>query len=364
MTTKTVQRIALTMIPDVGDVIAKKLLAYCGSVEAVFAEKQNSLKKIPQVGEKLAKIIASANVMKEAEEEARKIEKLRIRPLFFLDPDFPRRLKHADDGPILIYTLGAMDLNASKVISIVGTRKATAQGKDFTEKLLDGLKHLDILVVSGLAYGIDIAAHRAALKFGMQTVAGLAHGLDRIYPDLHRNTAKEMLERGGLVTDFRLGTKPDRHNFPARNRIVAGLSDATIVVESSEKGGSLITADIANSYHRDVFAVPGRPADERSIGCNQLISRNKAALLNSAEDLIRMMNWDISEKPRPTQAKLLVDLTEQQEKLVALLRVGDCRVDEIATKAQIPMSLVASELLTLEFEGVVRTLPGKVYTLT
>lgn len=363
MTDKTIQRIALTMIPDVGDVIAKKLVAYCGGVEAVFSEKQSALKKIPQIGEKLAQAIAKANVMREAEEECRKIEKLGIRPLFFLDDDFPARLKHADDGPVLIYTLGNMNLNAEKAISIVGTRKATAHGKAFTEKLLDGLKHLDLLVVSGLAYGIDIEAHRNSVKKGLQTVAGLAHGLDRIYPDVHRNTAKEMLKNGGLVTDFRLGTKPDRHNFPARNRVVAGLSDATIVVESSEKGGSLITADIASSYHRDVFAVPGRPSDERSVGCNQLINRNKAALLNSADDLIRMMNWDVVAKPKAAQAKLLIELTADQEKLVGLLREGDCRVDEISLKAEMPMSAVASELLQLEFEGVVRSLPGKVYTL-
>jgi len=358
-------QIALMLIPGVGDVLGKKLVSLCGSAEAVFREPRKYLKKIPRVGEDIANAINNREILHRAESEVAFIEKYRIRTLFFQDPSYPYRLKQCSDSPMLIFYKGTADLNASRVISIVGTRSATDYGKIITRKLVEGLAPQQILVVSGLAYGIDGNAHRAALDCGLNTIGVLGHGLDRIYPDVHKNLAEKMISQGGLVTEFLSRTQPDRENFPKRNRIIAGLSDAVIVVEAAEKGGALITADIANSYNRDVFAVPGRIGDPFSEGTNFLVRTNRAALIQKHEDIEYLLGWKRgAEKRSAGQRKIFIELTREEERIVALLTAdGQIGIDEISLRAELTMSKVSVALLNLEFEGIVKCLPGKEYIL-
>lgn len=358
-------KIALTLIPDIGHVLAKRLLSYCGSAEAVFKEKRPSLEKIPGIGSFSAKAVLGHDVFERAEEEIKFIEKSDIQPIFYLDPNYPKRLTHCEDSPILLYFKGKANLNSEKTISIVGTREATDYGKELCEKLVADLAAHNIMVVSGLAYGIDICAHKAAIDNNLSTICVLAHGLDKIYPGVHASTAQKMLENGGWLTDFPSKTIPDRENFPSRNRIVAGISDATIVIESKVGGGSLITADIANSYSRDVFAFPGKIGDECSVGCNNLIKQNKAALIQSAADVIYIMGWEQTKNVKaPQQKQLFVELKPEEEIVVNVLKEKDSiNIDDLCLVCKLPMSKVSSLLLTLEFSGIVRSLPGKMYRL-
>ena len=362
---QTLYLIALSRIPGIGDARVKKLVAYCGGAKEVFARPKSSLEKIPNIGRAVANAVKSTKVLKQAEQEIEFAKKHGIAAISFLDDDYPQRLKHCVDSPTVLYCKGNGSINPPKALSIVGTRNATQQGKALTEQIVQELSNLDITIVSGLAYGIDIAAHRACLKHNVPTIGCLAHGLDRIYPKVHTNTAKEMLELGALITDFPIGTNPDRENFPKRNRIVAGMTDATIVVEAGIKGGALITAELANGYDRDVFAVPGRVSDQYSAGCHKLIMNHKAALITSGKDVLKALGWDEEKgKSKPqNQIKLLVDLTEEQEKVVSVLREQNHTIDRLTVLSGYPMSKVASILLELEFEGVVSNLPGKVYKL-
>jgi DNA processing protein len=360
-------QIALTLLPGIGDVNARKLVAYTGSPEAVFSEKKASLLKIPGMGQITAELIQSnRTVVDRAAREIEFISKYGIRTSFFTEKSYPERLKHCTDSPVLIYYLGNMEFNSPYVISVVGTRRASEYGKDICRKLIAGLKELGVLVISGLAYGIDTCAHKSALDEGMKTVGVLAHGLDRIYPPLNFNLSQRMLEQGGLVTEFMSETNPDRENFPKRNRIIAGLADATIVIEAGARGGALITADIANSYNRDVFAVPGRLSDPMSEGCNHLIKTNRAALVQSAADILYIMGWDKKAlKKEPVQRKLFVQLQPDEEAVVKLLEeTGECSMDKICFSTGIQTSKVAAALLNLEFEGIVKSLPGKIYRLS
>lgn len=292
------------------------------------------------------------------------MEKNNIKPLFYLDKEYPKRLLHCEDSPVLLYCKGNANLNAEKIISIVGTREATNYGKDLTDTLIRDLAPYNTTIVSGLAYGIDIHAHKAALENNLPTVCALAHGLDKIYPGIHKSTAEKIIENGAWLSDFTSNTIPNRENFPRRNRIVAGIADATIVIESKENGGSLITADIANSYNRDVFAFPGRVNDEHSMGCNNLIKQNKAALVQSAQGIIHLMGWEQTEKPKHIQKQLFVELSADEEQLVNILKNKDSvNVDDICLLSKMPMSKVSGMLLTLEFSGIVKSLPGKMYRL-
>ncbi len=361
-----VYQIALTLLPGVGDITAKKLVSYCGSVEAVFTEKYHRLLKIPGIGELTAKSIASQNVFTRAEEEIAFIEKYKIQPLFYLEPEYPRRLKNCTDSPIMLYYKGNTNLNTAHILSIVGTRRATNYGKDFTEQLIKALASYNVLILSGLAFGVDTCAHRAALDNGLPTVGVLGHGLDRIYPVQNRNLAGRMVENGGLLTDFPSQTNPDRENFPKRNRIIAGGADATLVIETGLRGGSLITADIANSYNKDVFALPGRADDEHSKGCNWLIKTNRAALCDSAEELINLMGWNIEPKGSKgkKQRELFIQLTPEEELIVETLKAtGDMPVDLLSEATSLPASKLAVAVLNLEFEGILKCMPGKVYKL-
>lgn len=358
-------RIALSMVPNIGPVLARKLVAHCGSASAVFNEKKKLLERIPGIGASSAQAVVNSDVFARAEEEQKFMEKNGIRALYFLDDDYPRRLKHCYDAPVLLYHLGNTAFNNPRVVAIVGTRQMTPYGEQLCEKLVQELAALDVLVVSGLAYGVDSCAHKTALAAGLQTTGVLAHGLDNLYPQQNRPIAKKMLQQGGLLTEYPSNTNPDRENFPARNRIVAGMADAVVVIESGVEGGSLITTEYAVNYNRDVFAFPGRVGDERSAGCNRLIRSNKAALIESAEDLARMMGWETeAHKTLSPQPALPVHLNSEEEKIVDSMRdQGNVYIDEICSVSGLTMSRVASLLLTLEFSGVVKALPGKMYRL-
>lgn len=358
-------KIALSLIPTIGDIRAKRLVAYCGSVEAIFKEKKSNLEKIPGIGSIYADAVLNHSLFDRAEEEIKFIEENNITPVFYLDKDYPKRLTHCEDSPILLYFKGNADLNAEKTISIVGTRDATEYGKSICEKLIADLAIHNVTIVSGLAYGIDICAHRAALENNLSTICVLAHGLDKIYPAIHKSTAQKMLENGGWLSDFTSKNIPDRENFPRRNRIVAGISDATIVIESKKEGGSLITATIANSYNRDVFAFPGRVDDVCSEGCNSLIKQNKAALIQSAADIVYIMGWEQTKISKaPIQKKLFVELKPEEEILVNVLKEKkSVTIDDLCFATNMPMSKVSAFLLSLEFSGIVKSLPGKMYRL-
>lgn len=359
-------KIALSMIPGIGNVTARNLIAYIGSVEGIFREKEKNLIKIPGVGEINARKVISQNVIQQAKREVDFILKNRIQTFFYLDENYPSRLKNCSDAPIILYFKGNVNLNERKIISVVGTRNATQYGKELCDELIQSFaqKNYPLVVVSGLAYGIDVQVHKACLKYEIPTVGVFAHGLDTIYPALHAPVAAKMLDKGGLLSDFASNTQIDRQNFLRRNRIIAGLADATIVVESADKGGALVTADIANSYNRDVFAFPGRSTDPFSRGCNNLIKMNKAVLVENQADIEKAMNWDTnSTAPKVIQTSLFVTLEPDEQKLFDLLKGGDCFIDEITIESQLPMSRVSSLLLNLEFKGLVTSLPGKMYRL-
>src|SRR6188508_3275083 len=313
MNSELLYQLALTEIPNIGCVHAKILAQQFGSAENIFKAKQHFLEKIEGIGEIRARAIKAFNNFSNAEEEIKFIEKYKIKPLFLTDKDYPQRLLNCYDSPTLLFYKGHADLNASKVVAIIGTRNHTEYGKQQTEKLVKDLSSQDILVVSGMAFGIDAIAHKTAYKNNLATVGVLGHGLDQIYPSDHTNLAKDMLrQNGGLLTEFRSNTKPDKHNFPTRNRIVAGMSDATVVIETGEKGGSMITAELANGYNKDVFAFPGKVTDNKSAGCNYLIKTNKAMLLTDAQELIEIMGWEEktkSEKEKKRQRELFIELT-------------------------------------------------------
>jgi DNA processing protein len=359
-------KIAISLIPGIGSVTARNLIAYVGSVEGVFQEKEKNLMKIPGVGEVNAQRVVRQDVLERAKREVDFIEKNKIQTFFYLDENYPTRLKSCSDAPIILFYKGNANLNERRIISVVGTRNATNYGKEICDELIRNFseKSYRVLVVSGLAYGIDVQAHKACLKYNIPTVGVFAHGLDNIYPQLHAPVAAKMLGNGGLLSDFISETKIDRQNFLRRNRIIAGLADATIIVESAEKGGALVTADIANSYNRDVFAFPGRSSDVYSRGCNKIIKLNEATLVENQADIEKAMNWDVKiSTAKAFQTSLFVELSPDEQKLVDLLKGGDRFVDEITIETKLPMSKVSALLLGLEFKGLITSLPGKMYRL-
>ncbi|MDH6356347.1 DNA-processing protein DprA [Parabacteroides sp. PF5-9] len=362
-----IYQIGLTMIDGVGDILARHLLEALGDAETIFTEKKRLLEKVPGIGGVLSAQIKRPEVLQKAEKELDFIVENQIQTYFLTDENYPHRLKECADAPVLFYYKGNGSLSGSRIISIVGTRNATDYGRELTDKLVDELSVLlpDTLIVSGLAYGIDISAHRAALKYGLPTVGVLAHGLDRIYPQTHRSTAVEMLQQGGLLTDFPSATNPDKQNFVKRNRIVAGLADATVVVQSAEKGGSLITADMAFSYGRDVFAFPGRVNDTSSAGCNNLIRKNKAALITHATDLIEAMSWDIEKtQESPLQTQLFFPANSTEEKIITLLQQEEeLHINQLALALELPVSQLSLTLFEMEINHLLKTRPGNMYRL-
>jgi DNA processing protein len=369
MNEQLLYQIGLTMVNGIGDVLGRQLLQKLGDAKAIFAEKPYVLEKIPGIGQTLAGEIKRPDVLKRAEKELSFVEQNHIACYFFSDDDYPTRLRECRDAPLLVYFKGKCDLNCLRIISVVGTRKPTDYGRSLTEKLVGDLAALfpDTLIVSGLAYGIDILSHQSALKYQLPTVAILAHGLDRIYPIVHRPIAVEMLENGGLLTDFPSGTTPDKPNFVRRNRIIAGLSDATVVVESAEKGGSLITAEMAFSYDRDVFAFPGRTTDPHSQGCNRMIRRNAAALITCAADLVSSLCWDVSpvkKKTSPVQAELFFSEDEDCNRALALLREKkEIHINQLAVELDMPVHKLSGILFELEMNEQVKAIPGSMYKL-
>jgi DNA processing protein len=366
MDDKLLYKIGLSIIPGIGGILARNLVSYIGTVEGVFSESLKSLQKIPGIGEVNAHRIKDKNVLLKAEKELQFVTKHEIEILFYTDKNFPRRLKTCVDAPVILYKRGNLNLNEQRIVSIVGTRNASNYGKQVCEELIQKLaeRNYKTLIVSGLAYGIDIQAHKSALKYNLPTAGVIAHGLDKMYPTLHAETAKKMLDDGGLVTDFPSGTKIDPSNFIRRNRIIAGLADATIVVESAAKGGALITAEIASSYNRDVFAFPGRAGDPFSKGCNQLIRNSGANLIEGIDDLEFFMGWEQSTKKTVVQPGLFIELTGDEEKIANLLREnGELFIDQISSELSLPVSRVSAMLLSLEFKNVIIAMPGKMYKL-
>lgn len=357
-------QVALTRVPQIGDVHAKALIGIYGDAVSVFKAPKKQLENIDGIGTVRAAAIKGFRDFENCEEEIAFIEKYKIQPVFVNDPSYPKRLLNCYDSPVLLYYRGNADLNAEKIISIVGTRSHSEYGKQVCETLVEELKEENILVVSGLAFGIDTIAHKTALKNDLPTVAVLAHGLDRIYPHQNKALAKQITGQGGLLTDFASGTNPDKQNFPKRNRIVAGICDALVVIESGKKGGSLITAELANSYNKDVFAIPGRTTDSKSEGCNYLVQNNKASLVTNAADLMKMMNWHITPKNTKQQKELFIELSRDEKKLVDLLQNREnCHIDELFLNAGISSSSMAAALLTLEMQGIIVSLPGKIYRM-
>ena len=357
-------QIALTLVPNIGDVRAKALLAQFDTAEAIFKTPKQQLEKIEGIGTVAANAIKNFADFKICEDEILFIEKNKITPIFITSHNYPKRLLSCYDSPTMLYYKGSADLNCAKIVAIVGTRSNSDYGKMVCEKLVADLAVQNVLILSGLAFGIDTIGHKAALKNNLQTIGVLAHGLDKIYPAANKGIATDMILQGGLLTDFMSGTNPDKQNFPRRNRIVAGLCDALLVIESSAKGGSMITAELANSYNKDVFAIPGKISDSRSEGCNHLIRNNKAILITSAANLIDSMNWDSTPKKPKQQRELFIELTPHEKIVMDILAlVNEMQIDELNFKTGLSSSSVAQALLMLEMQGLITSLPGKVYKL-
>ena len=369
---ETLYAVALTRINYFNVATSLQLYRKLGSATNIMEHRHDIRAVLPDATPRLIKALKDiSDAMRRAEKELEFDENHRIKPLVFNDDDYPQRLRECEDAPLVVYYRGTADLNKQRIISVVGTRHCTVYGQEIISKFISQLKELcpDVLVVSGLAYGVDIQAHRNALKNGFETVGVLAHGLDYLYPTAHRDTATEMLKQGGLLTEFMTSTNADKINFVRRNRIIAGTADATIVVESAAHGGGLITADIANSYGREVFAFPGNIGMPYSEGCNNLIRDNKAALITSAEDFVKTMGWEQDAKLNKAREKgierqMFPELTDDETRIVNTLQhTNDLQANIISVKCGLPISTVASTLFNLELKGIVRLYAGGVYHL-
>jgi DNA processing protein len=357
--------LALHFIPGVGDHLIRQLVSYCGTAEKVFKTPKGKLLKIPGIGGVTAESIRTGKPFAAAEKEIKRAEKENVQLIFFTDQNYPSRLKQINDAPSLLYAKGNVEFENPKTIGIVGTRQATAYGKECVETLVKNLVSHNPLIISGLAYGIDIHAHKHAVKNNLATIGVMGSGMDVIYPASHKDTAGKMMEHGGLLTEHPFGTQPDAHNFPARNRIVAALSDAVIIIEAAEKGGALITAEIANSYNKDVFAFPGNIGQSHSAGCNNLIKANKAHLITTVKDLEYIMNWNINVTPVKKEIFSLENYEPNEQAVLKILLENNKQlmIDDLSWRSNIPVSQLASILLGLEFKGTIRSLPGKLYKL-
>lgn len=356
--------LALHFVPGIGDILFKQLISHCGSAQEVFRQSRSKLLRIPGIGEATAESIRNGKPLHLAEHEFRKAEKAAVQVLFYTDQAYPHRLKTIEDAPVVLYVKGNTNFNALRTVGIVGTRNATSYGKACVEELINGLVPHQAVVISGLAYGIDIHAHKEALKAGLRTVGVLGSGIDVIYPSAHDETAQRMVNQGALVTENPFGTKPDAHNFPQRNRIIAGLCDALVVVEARDKGGALITAELSNSYNRDVFAIPGNIHSPCSVGCNRLIRNNKANLLTSIKDLEYIMNWSQEQLNAAAQLSLdLGDLAGEELRVLNIMRdkKRSLSMDELGYITSLAPGTLSSLLLSLEFKNRIRALPGKMY---
>ncbi|MEO6932231.1 MAG: DNA-processing protein DprA [Chitinophagaceae bacterium] len=361
-----IYQIALTMVPQIGAVHARALLEHFGSAKNLFKANRSSIEKTDGIGIHRAKKIKSFSNFHRAEAELDFIARYKIQPLYIGHPAYPGRLLNCYDPPTVIYYKGNADLNAARIISIVGTRMNTAYGMQMTEQIIRDLSSANITIVSGLAFGIDAIAHRTSLRYQLPTIGVVGHGLDTVYPPQHNSLAKEMIQQGGLLSEFMSTTKPDKHNFPTRNRIVAGMSDATVVIETSTKGGSMITAELANGYSRDVFAVPGKTSDAMSAGTNFLIRSNKAVLLTKASEILELLGWDDEKKEIKVKAQrsLFIDLNTEEKLIITLLEAkGKLAIDEINIMSGLSSSVIAASILNLEMNGIIGSLPGKIFQI-
>lgn len=362
-----IYEIALGMLPGIGGHLSKTLVSYCGSAKAVFHTSRGKLQKIPGIGESLSRAITeNKHLLNEAEQQATMADKLHVKVLFYTDPDYPNRLRQIHDAPALLFYKGTADLNTIKIAAVVGTRRATSYGKAITARIIEELNVYRPLILSGLAYGIDATAHKHALQCGLSTVGAMATGIDIIYPSSHRELTGKMLNQGGILTEYHFGSQPEPSRFPARNRIIAGLCDVLIVVEAAKTGGALITAEIANSYNREVFAVPGNLNQKYSEGCNNLIRNHKAHIYTGLSGFEYIMNWEQQlahvNKSKPME---IPGLQEDEKCIVNIIAQSEApRIDDISWKSQIPLSRLASILLTLEIRGIVKSLPGKKFSLS
>jgi len=359
-----VYKIALTLVPNVGPITGRLLLNYTGTPEELFKSTKKALMKIPGIGPTIASAITSKEILDTAGRELDILLKEGIQPVFFTDEGYPWRLRHYPDSPLLLFFQGAGELNPARCISVIGTRKPSHYGISFCEEFLQGVRHYSPTIISGLAYGIDVAAHRKAMELGLPTIGVVAHGLGQMYPAGHRAVARRMLESGGLLSEYTFHTTAEKEYFPLRNRIVAGLCDGLIVVETGPEGGSLITAQFANDYHKDVFAVPGRIKDPVSAGCNLLIKTHRANLIESPMDFIQAMRWDEPDRKQNVQQTLFPVLEPEEQKIVDLLRSRrETGIDELSASLDIGQGGIASILLELELKGIVKSLPGKRFAL-
>ncbi len=369
MPQETLHKVALSFIKGFGSTGLKRIISYTGGIEAFFTEKKHRLLKISGVGTVALEKLNRSEALSLAEEELRFMEANQIKYTSYLDADYPHHLLNCIDSPCVLYYKGNASLNPIRNISIIGTRNATSYGLEQCNQLIDDLAQLKIqpTITSGLAYGIDICAHKAALRNGLPTIAALGHGFHLIYPSQHRQYAEQIVENGLLITEFTSNSRFDPKNFVRRNRIIAGISDATVVIESASKGGSLVTADIANSYNKDVFAYPGKVNDKYSSGCNNLIKTNKACLMESAKDLELILDWDeasLKSAPKEIQTRLFVELSPEEQLIADVLKTnGKTSIDVICGKTKLTMSKVSVLLLQMEFNGVVKSFPGKIYAL-
>lgn len=357
--------LGLTLLEGVGHVLTKRLIAHCGSAEEVFKEKANLLVKVPGIGDNTARIIRrSKKALNEAAKEINYCLQHNIDVVCYYDDKYPHRLKNCEDGPAILFKKGNLDLNPKRIINIIGTRQPSDYGKDYTEELVQALIPYQATIVSGMAYGIDAVAHKSSLKYGIPTVGVVAHGLSTIYPPTHMNLANEIITNGALITEHIHSADPDKENFPKRNRIVAGMCDATIVIETDVKGGSMITAKLANDYNREVFALPGKPNDPKAKGCHLLIKSNRAALFENVNDIVQTLNWNQSSTPKSTQISLFTELEFEELAIATILKEkGRCMIDVLSYETGQAMNKVSVNLLNMEFKGAVRSLPGKLYEL-
>lgn len=363
MKNELIYQLALRQLPSIGPVLAKNLISYCGGVEAVFSEQLQHLKKIPGIGEHLAKEVYYFKEFDDLHKEVEFMEVNDITSHFYTTKDYPFRLKQVYDAPIILFKKGNAPIESNRMIAVIGTRQCSRQAKEQTIQIVEDLKKYNPTIVSGLAYGVDAAAHKTAVENNLSTLAVLGHGLDRIYPALNKALADKIIEEDGAwLTEFVSNTIPDRENFPKRNRIVAGMVDAVLVVETPDKGGSLITAELAFQYDREVMALPGRNTDVKSRGCNKLIKQNKAHLVETADDIAAILNWDLVHKQGEKQISLPIMLTSDEQIIFETLKLaGGLPIDSLAYKTKLPLSKLAFTLLELEFRNVVRCLPGKRY---
>jgi DNA processing protein len=365
MDTSKIYQVAINLLPGIGNMLARQLISYCGSADKVFLHSKKKLMQIPGIGNKIANSIQNHVTFQAAEEIISKCNRQNIQILHFTDDDYPQRLQQLYDAPDILFYKGNAKLNHSKIISIVGTRRVTSYGRAVTERIIQDLRKHNVTIVSGLAYGVDHIAHQEALNVGLPTIGVIAGGMNNIYPALHINTVKKMYLQGGIITEHEPDIIPEAHFFPERNRIIAGLSDAVIVIEAAKKGGALITAEFANNYNSEVFAVPGQIGQNYSKGCNNLIKSYKANIFTAVEDLEYILNWEPAQQEESNNVLNSADLSIPEKKIINVLQknINGIIIDDLSWKSQIPINQIATHLLNLEFRGFVKALPGKKFRI-